>query len=123
MKSVILSLFCSLFVLGQGVAMAAYSNGSITFYNASPYPVSAQINPYGSITLGSKQGRAIPYTALQQICSANLTSCRANFYVNNRNAGSATINTLTGRLVNIHTSMKVVTSKNSQNQLRSVIIK
>jgi hypothetical protein len=121
MKFSIISAIGVLCCIAQTSVFAA-PVGYITFYNASDKNVTAQVSSFGSFTLSSNQRRDVAYSSLNQICSSNPSHCRAQFYVNNKHAGSATINATTGQLVNLNLSMKVRTAK-SENVLRSVIIK
>lgn len=116
--------FCAIFFLvGQSPVLAAkYPNGDITFYNTSDNYVTAEVSAFGKFTLATNEKKIVAYSSLAQVCSANPTNCRAHFYVNNTPAGAATINVVTGELVNMKLSMKVHTSKGHQNILRSVII-
>lgn len=117
--------FCSIFFLiTQNLALAAteHPEGDIIFYNASNHNVTAQISTFGKVTLATNEKRNIAYSSLSQVCYANPTNCKADFYVDNTPAGSATINVKTGKVVDMKLAIKVHTVKGDKNVLRSVVI-
>ncbi len=89
--------------------------------NASNNTITAAISSFGKFNIAANQQKNVSYSTLEQVCSANPAHCTAQFYVNSQPAGSATINTVTGQLVNMSLTMKVHTAK-SQHVLRSVVI-
>lgn len=124
MKFAILSAIGILFCIGQTSLFAAnIPVGYITFYNASVNKITAQVSSFGKFTLSSNERKDVAYSSLNQICSSNPSQCRAQFYVNDRPAGTATINAMTGKLVNMNLNMNVRTAKSQENVLRSVTIK
>lgn len=122
MKKLILGVCFTFVLLISQINAFAAPAGDIVLTNASNKTVTAQVISYGSFNLAANEHRNIPYSSLEQICSSNPTDCTARFYVDNKPIGSATINTVTGKLKNVNLSMKVRTGK-SQNILRTVTIK
>ena len=115
---------CSSFILCQNFAFASdHPDGEVVFYNATSNPVTAQVSTFGKVTIAANESKNVAYSTLSQACSANPTNCKAKFYVNDMPAGYATLNVVTGKLVNINLSMKVRTAKGPQQVLRSVVIK
>ena len=121
--SIFLMALCSVYILGQNVALASESpDGSITFHNATQDNVTAQVSALGKVTLAANETKDVAYSSLLQACSSNPTNCKAEFYINNVPAGFATLNVVTGKVVNMNVQMKVKTSKGSQQILRRVVI-
>ena len=94
----------------------------ITFYNASVNNITAQIGSFTKFTLAAYEKKIVAYSTLRQACSDNPTHCKAYFYVNNVPAGSAIIDTISGKILNMNLSFKVRTL-HFQNMLHSVTIK
>lgn len=113
-------LICS---LSSSLAFAAnpYPDGIITFYNASPNTITAQVNQSNFILL-PKQSRDMQYADLSKACSPNIARCKASFLKNNIYSGFATINTVSGVLVNLKLSLKIFISKDKKNIVRHVSI-
>lgn len=119
------SSLCAVFLLSQSVAFAGMTNpaeGDIRFYNASKHEVTAQVSTMGKFTLAANQSRNVPYSSLRQACSSTPTHCKADFYVNDTHAGSATLNAVSGKVLRMNLMMKVHTAKGPQQILRSVTI-
>ena len=121
MKYIIYSLSCFLFFTSQVSLADNLPIEYITFYNASDSDVTAQVSPFAKFTLGSNERRNVAYSTLRQACSANPSYCIARFYVNNASVGSATINSITGKLVNMNLALKVNVSK-TKNMVSGVTI-
>lgn len=112
------------FVFAASLALAGgqYPAGDITFYNASNKTVTAQVSSFGKINISAKEEKTIHYSTLSAACSGHARACKADFYVDNTHAGSATINVETGKLVRVNLTMKVHTTHGPQQVLRSVVI-
>lgn len=117
---------CAFLLMGfASLAWAAdkqHPDGNIMFYNASNKTITAQVSSFGKVNISAKEGKAIKYSSLSQLCSGHAKTCTAQFYVDNTPAGSATINVETGRLVEMNLLLKVRTTKGPQQVLRSVVI-
>lgn len=123
MKLSIYSICCFMFSFFflSNIALAA-PVGDIQFHNASNKNISAQVSTFGKFQLAANEHKTVSYNALSQACSANLTKCTAKFYIEDKPAGTATINVITGKLVSMRLLMKVHTSKGPQQVLRSVVL-
>lgn len=119
--SILLAIFCSVFLFQTRVLASDHPEGIITFYNASDNEVTAKVSAVGKFTLAANERKDVSYSTLSYACSDNPTSCRAQFYVNDQPAGSATIDVTAGKVVNMNLSMKVKTQK-QENVLRTVVI-
>lgn len=117
--SVCYTILSILFFSNAAVAEPA---GDINFHNASNKNISATVSNSGKFNLAANEYKNVPYSTLTQACSANLTNCTAQFYVDNQPAGTATINVVTGKLVSMNLQMKVHTSKGPQQVLRGVVL-
>lgn len=120
-----LAILGSIFVIGAYTTTfaAQHPEGDIVFRNASSNQITAQVSTFGKFNLAANEQKNVTYSALSQACSANPTNCKANFYINNTQAGTATINTVTGKVVNMNLAMRVSVSKGDNHVVRSVILK
>jgi hypothetical protein len=113
-----------LLLAAQSVAFAAdHPDGEIVFRNASSNQITAQVSTFGKFNIAANEQKNVSYGTLSQVCSANPTNCKANFYINNTHAGTATINTVTGKVVDMNLAMKVRIAKGDQQVVRSVTLK
>jgi hypothetical protein len=123
MRSLFSLFICTVFLSVPLISFAAetYPSGGISIQNRTNTPITAQVSTFGKVTLEARQVKNVAYSTLSQACSE---ICRTQFYVNNVPAGSAVINTVTGKLMERDFARnKVVTIVGSNNVLRTVIIK
>lgn len=121
MKSKLLSMGCFAFIFFVSQSALASPPGNLVIHNASDKTISAQVSNYGKFDIAANEQKSVAYSTLEYACSATPTHCTARFYVDNRPAGSAMINAVTGKLVYVKLGMKVRTAKSNQ-VLRSVVI-
>ena len=125
MKSLFLAIAVTFCVLPTLVLASDYPLGDLLIYNASNKTVTAQISDgaFSKVNISAKEQKNVSYSTLSKVCSSTPTRCTAQFYVDDVPAGSATINTITGKLVHLNlVKVKAITSE-SQHVLRSVVIK
>ena len=117
-----ITLILNLFILPSFTFAAnPYPYGIVTFYNASPEVITAQINQT-KLILTPKQSRDIKYQVLSHTCAANTTLCKIIFLSDGIYAGFATMNIVTGVFVSLEVSLKILISKDSSNIVRHVSI-
>ena len=117
---------CLMFAyFGQTTVFASnFPDGALVIHNASQKQVTASVSSVGQFQLESNEKKSVTYQLLAFVCAATPTHCLAHFYVDRKPAGSAIINTVTGKLVKMKKLpvMKVRMIQGSQNVLRSVVI-
>lgn len=126
MKFVKTLLAVSSIIALQSTAFASNTTscpqGDVTFYNNSGKPVTAEVSNVGKVTIAASDSQTVSYSTLSEACYPNTTNCRADFYVNNKPVGYATLNVVEGKVVSMKLAMKVATSKGPEQVLRSVVI-
>jgi hypothetical protein len=99
----------------------AAPEGDLIIHNSSENKVTAQVSTFGKFNIEANAQKNVAYRSLELACSPNPTQCTAQFYINDKPAGSAVINASTGKLIAMNLQMKVHTTQN-QRVLRSVVI-
>jgi hypothetical protein len=119
--NIISSISCALFSAFITQQAIAAPDGAIMLHNASANTITAQVSTFGKFSLAANEYKNVAYQLLAQACSPNLSRCTAQFYVNNKPVGTATINVMTGKLIHMALAIKVRVAKDQQI-LRSIVI-
>jgi len=86
-----------------------------------PHIVTVQIDD-SKIIVASNHSQNIKYSDLARSCENTLTNCKANFYIDDDYEGFITFNIVTGKILNLNLSIKIIISKSSDNIVRNVTI-